>query len=134
MPYVDATTFGYFYPNRTVSATGDVTASQFNQMVEEFSSEINRFHSVTTDICSVSDVTQESYLHAKIVADLIEEKINYINMQRHVRPDLRTERPPPSLWDINHSSRREALRLERAEEKARAMNYNLRTGRIRRWY
>lgn len=134
MPYLDSGTFSYYKPWRTVSATGDVDASTFNMMVEEFSSEINRFHDSTTDICSVSDSTMESYLHAKYLADLIEENLVYQEMAANIAPQNRVDMKAPSLFDANHLHMKEALIREKREEKPRAYNYNMRTGRIKKWY
>ena len=103
-------------------------------MVEEFSSEVNRFHDEITDICTVSDTTMESYLHAKYVSDLIEENLVYQEMALNIAPQNRVDSRAPSLFDINHQGVRNALIREKREEKAKAINYNLQTGRIRRWY
>jgi hypothetical protein len=132
MPYLDVATFQYFYEHRTVSEFPGTT--EFNKMVSGFTAEFNRFHNVNSDICSISDTTNESYLHGKFMSDLIEEMCNYIRNQKTIPPDLRAEIPPPSLFDDYHTHIRTALAKERREEKPVAYNYNMRTGRIRRWY
>lgn len=130
MPYIDKATFQYFQKHRVAKWPGD---SQFTQMINEFTSEINRFHDETSNICSVSDATQESYLHAKYISDLIEEKMNYIEMNENIAPQLRVELKQPSLFDNNHAYIRTALIREKREERPKAYNYNLMTGRIRKW-
>ena len=134
MPYLDSAKFTYFKPWRIVGTAGDVSTSEFNMMVEEFSSEVNRFHDSATDICSVSDATMESYLHAKYVADLIEENLVYREMTENIAPQNRVEMKSPSLFDEKHIHIRTALIRETREEKPRAYNYNMRSGRIKRWY
>ena len=134
MPYVDSTTFTLYKPWRTISSTGNVSLSQFNVMVEEFSAEVNRFHDEVDDICSVSDATMESYLHAKYVSDLLEENLTYQEMTLNIAPQDRVQMRPPSLFDDAHNHIRTALIREKREEKAKAINYDMRTGRIRRWY
>lgn len=131
MPYLDATTFQYFNKHRTVASSPGTT--EFNVMVEGFSGEFNRFHDATTDICDVSDATMESYLHAKYMADLVEENLVYIEMAENIAPQNRTESRPPSLFDANHVHIRDALMPEKREENVKAYNYNMLTGRIRRW-
>jgi hypothetical protein len=103
-------------------------------LVEEFSAEINRFHDETVDICTVSDATMESYLHAKYTADLIEETLVYKEMALNIAPQNRVGTRAPSLFDVDHTGVRNALIREKREEKAKAINYDMRTGRIRRWY
>ena len=131
MPYLDTTTFEHFQKHRDVSQWPGT--SQFTQMVKEFSSEVNRFHDVTTDICSVSDATQESYLHAKYISDLIEEKMVYLEQSQNVAVQNRVNTQAPSLFDANHTGMRAALIREKREEKPKCYNYNMMTGRIRRW-
>lgn len=134
MPYVDQATFEKFKSWRTISSTGNVSLSEFNMLVEEFSAEVNRFHDETTDICSVSDGTMESYLHAKYVSDLIDENLTFKEMVLNIAPQDRVSMRAPSLFDDTHIAARNALIREKREEKAKAINYDMKTGRIRRWY
>ena len=134
MPYLDSTTFTYFKSWRTISATGNVSDSEFTMLVEEFSAEVNRFHDVETDICSISDSTTESFLHAKYIADLVEETLVYKEMAQNIAPQDRVGSRAPSLFDADHIAVQTALVREKREEKARAYNYSLTTGHIRSWY
>ena len=134
MPYLDSTNFTFFKKGRTVSATGDISSSEFTVAVNMFGSEINRFHDEIEDICSISDNTSESFLHGKFMADLVEESIVYWEMADNIAPQNRIPSDTITLWDEKHRYIRTALIREKREEKAKAINYNLQTGRIRRWY
>jgi hypothetical protein len=124
----------YYKSWRGISASGNVSTSEFNMLVEEFSAEVNRFHDTSTDICSVSDASMESYLHAKYVSDLIEETLTYKEMAQNIAPQNRVGVQSPSLFDDSHIAIRSALIREKREEKAKAINYDMTTGQIRRWY
>lgn len=131
MPYVDEAHFEDFQRHRDVSGWPGTT--EFTMMVEEFSSEINRFHNATVDICTVSDATMESYLHAKYCSDLVEESLIILKQAENISVQNRVGTIAPSLFDDNHAYIRKALAKERREERPVAFNYNLRTGRVRRW-
>lgn len=119
---------------RNIGTAGNVSTTEFKMLVEEFSAEVNRFHDEEADICSISDATMESYLHGKYVADLIEETLTYKEMAENIAPQDRVATRAPSLFDDNHIPVRNALIREKREEKAKAINYDMRTGRLRRWY
>lgn len=104
-------------------------------MVKSHSADFNRFLDVTVDICSVSDSTMESELFAKHMGDVIEENFVYMEHAQNQTVDYRAGNvKEPSIFDDRHVHVRTALIREKREEKPRAYNYNLRTGRIRRWY
>lgn len=132
--YVSASHFTYLFPHRSISASGDVTASQFTNMVNRFAADVNRYLDVTADICSVADATTESNLIAGIISNLIEETLVYKEMAQHIAPQNRVDMKNPSLFDANHSEMRSALTREKREEKVVAFNYDMHTGRIKRWY
>ncbi len=134
MPYLDSATFILFKRGRVVSATGDISASEFTMAVNMFGAEINRFHDKVEDICSISDNTTESFLHGKFMADLIEKSIVYWEMADNIAPQNRVDEQLLSLWNPEFLPVRNALIREKREEKAKAITYNLQTGRIRRWY
>jgi hypothetical protein len=134
MPYVDRATFQYYKSWRSITANGNVSLSEFNMLVEEFSAEINRFHDETEDICTVSDGTMESYLHAKYTSDLIDETLTFKELTLNIAPQDRTQMRAPSLFDDAHVGVRNALIREKREEKAKAITYSMQTGQIRRWY
>lgn len=123
----------YFKSWRVISTTGNVSTSEFTMLVEEFSAEVNRFHDEEIDICTISDGTMESFLHGKYVSDLIEETLTYKEMALNIAPQDRVGTRAPSLFDENHIAVRNALIREKRELKAKAINYDMRTGRLRRW-
>lgn len=134
MPYLDASNFTYFKKERVVSATGDISVSELTVTVNMFGSEFNRFHDREDDLCSISQNTTESFLHGKYMADLVEETIVYWEMTGNIAPQNRIPTTSISVFDDAHAFIRNALIREKREEKAKAINYNLQTGRIRRWY
>jgi hypothetical protein len=54
-------------------------------------------------------------------------------MAQNIAPQNRVGTRAPSLFDADHQGVRNALIREKREEKAKAMNYSLTTGQIRRW-
>lgn len=132
--YLSATHFTYLFPHRTISATGDVTASQFTLMVNRFAADVNRFMDETADICTVADASTESNLIAGIISTLIEETLVYKEMAQNIAPQNRVEMKAPSIFDDRHAEMRQALAREKREEKPAAINYNMYTGRVRKWY
>jgi len=131
MPYTDEATFEFHFKHRDVS--GWPGTSEFTMMIEEYSAEINRFHDISANTCDVSDNTMESELHIKYINDLLEEKLVYIEQAENIAVQNRVATKSPSLFDDNHIHIRKALIKEKREERPVAYNYNLRTGRVRRW-
>lgn len=134
MPYTDVSTFQKRFKHRTVSTFPGTT--QFTQLITDYGAEFNRFLDVGSDICSVSDATQESKFVAKCHNDIIEEHMQYIQKATN-ETGQGTETPslvPPSFFDPQHLWIREALFKEKREEKCRSANYSLFDGTVKRRY
>ena len=121
------------------SAWIDSNGSSITVMLCELSSELNTCFKVDTDICSTVSAgnaetsTREQLICAKGISDVMSRAINYAEMAG-LAPQNRVDTVPAHLYQDIFAHIQLSLKKDMREEHAKAMNYNLHTGRVRRYY
>ena len=111
MAYTTDTIFELQKPHRDVSVWPGST--EFTQMIVDYSSEINDFYLVDSDMCTSTDTTAEAYTVQKVIGELLEDYLDWLEIKQCIPPTERvswkSENPQPSLFDMNHGHLRDAL-------------------------
>ena len=133
MPYTDASRFVLQCKHRAISATGDITGSQFTEILDGFTGEANGYMHITTDFCTWSSATQESKLMKKVANDYIESYILYIEQAENIAVQNRVEMLAPSIYDPKYMTRLAPFRKEKREEHSTVITYNMWDGKVSKY-
>ena len=131
MAYTTAARIKYMHPGH--AAFVDANGSAIAVMIENISAELNTYLKVDADICANTDATRESRIVEQGLGDVISRWCNYQEMMGTIAPQNRNEMIPAHLYQDVFVHIQESLLKDMREEHPKAYNYNLRTGRIRRW-
>jgi hypothetical protein len=118
----------------------DANASHITISIATYGAELNTYLKVDTDICTVvstanvATATREQLICAKGIADVLSRHINYSEMMGTIAPQNRVDTVPAHLYQDIFAHIQLSLKKDMREEHAKAINYNLHTGTIRRWY
>lgn len=112
----------------------DANGSAATVKLEQISAELNTFLKIDDDICAYGDATRESRIVEEALANVISRWVSYEEMMGNIAPQNRTELIPTHLYQDSFDHIKNSLMKDLREEHPRAINYNLRTGRLRKWY
>ena len=133
MAYTNASQFTLQCKHRAISATGDITGSQFTTILDGFAGEVNGFMNIEDDFCTWSSATQESKLMKKVANDYMESYITYIEQAENINVQNRVEMLAPSIYDPKYMTRLAPFRKEKREEHSTVITKNMMTGSVTRY-
>ena len=130
MPYTTEAAFEYQYEYRDVSKWPG--SSAFTHLVATVSAELNEdFLDEASDITTYATASQKSYRMSEIVNRIIEAKLTWFEMVKNIAPQNRVDTPEPSIESITGWQR--ATSKTKEDRKPGAYNFNVNTGKIKRW-
>ena len=97
MVYIDEATFENIYTHRDASVSPGST--QFTQWIKTYSTQINNYLQVSSDICAVADASHVSETIIGVIGVLLENHYDYIDLWRRTPEPERATLPVPHIRD-----------------------------------